>query len=307
MDLNTIAIFSQVVECGSFTQAAEALDLTKSTVSRKVAELEQHLGVRLITRSTRSLTLTPEGETFYQSCMQMLEIMGQAELEVTANQDLIRGRLNVVMPVEVGQQVFGPYINEFLKLYPNVTVHLELTNREVDIIGEGIDLYTQVGEVSDSSMVARTFYSSKRVMAASPYYLAQNGQIISPDDLKAPHYQVKIYNKAVKLPNWHLMQADNEVSIDLPYRLRVNTITASLMACLDGLGIALLPEFLCREHFASGKLVHLLPDWEMPEAPISFVYPQRKLLPKRLRVFIDYLIERFEQRDTTNMMRDKPE
>lgn len=103
------------------------------------------------------------------------------------------------------------------------------------------------------------------------------------------------------------MQADNEVSIDLPYRLRVNTITASLMACLDGLGIALLPEFLCREHFASGKLVHLLPDWEMPEAPISFVYPQRKLLPKRLRVFIDYLIERFEQRDTTNMMREKPE
>ncbi|MGF1728757.1 LysR substrate-binding domain-containing protein [Photobacterium kasasachensis] len=301
MDLNTVAIFSQVVECGSFTQAAEMLDLTKSTVSRKVAELEQHLGVRLITRSTRSLTLTPEGEAFYQSCLQMLEILGQAELEVTANQDLIRGRLNVVMPVELGQKVFGPYINDFLKLYPNVTVHFELTNREVDIIGEGIDLYAQVGEVSDSSMVARPFYTTKRVMAASPDYLAQYGPITTPADLKAPHQQVKIYNKAVKMPNWHLMQADNEIYIDLPYRLRVNTITASLMACLDGLGVAMLPEFLCREHFAAGRLVQLLPDWEMPHAPISFVYPQRKLLPKRLRIFIDYLIERFE-RDLENML-----
>ncbi|OLQ75424.1 LysR family transcriptional regulator [Photobacterium proteolyticum] len=301
MDLNTVAIFSQVVECGSFTQAAETLDLTKSTVSRKVAELEHHLGVRLITRSTRSLTLTPEGEAFYQSCQQMLEILGQAELEVTANQDLIRGRLNVVMPVELGQKVFGPYINEFLKLYPNVTVHFELTNREVDIIGEGIDLYAQVGEVSDSSMVARPFYTTTRVMAASPEYLAQYGTIMTPADLKAPHHQVKIYNKAVKMPNWHLMQADNEVYIDLPYRLRVNSITSSLMACLDGLGVAMLPEFLCREHFASGKLVQLLPDWEMPYAPISFVYPQRKLIPKRLRVFIDYLIERFE-RDLENML-----
>ncbi|MCW8328812.1 LysR family transcriptional regulator [Photobacterium sp. SDRW27] len=298
MDLNTIAIFSQVVECGSFTQAAEALDLTKSTVSRKVAELEQHLGVRLITRSTRNLTLTPEGETFYQSCMQMLEIMEQAELEVTANQDLIRGRLNVVMPVELGQQVLGQYIHDFLKLYPNVTIHLELSNREVDIIGEGIDLYAQVGEVSDSSMVARQFHTSRRAMVASPQYLEQYGEIRTPADLKPPHHQVKVYNKAVKLPNWHLMQAGEEVYIDLPYKLRVNSITSSLMACLDGLGIALLPEFICREHFASGRLVHLLPHWEMPMVPVSFVYPQRKLIPKRLRVLIDYLIERFEQRVT---------
>ncbi|WP_299018493.1 LysR family transcriptional regulator [uncultured Photobacterium sp.] len=296
MDLNTVAIFSQVVECGSFTQAAESLDMTKSTVSRKVADLEQHLGVRLITRSTRNLTLTPEGEIFYQSCVQMLEIMSQAELQVTANQDLVRGRLNVVMPVELGQQVMGQYIHDFLKLYPNVSIHLELTNREVDIIGEGIDLYAQVGDVSDSSMVARPFHNSRRVMVASPRYLEQYGQITTPEDLKPPHHQVKIYNKAVKVPRWQLMQDENEVFIDLPYQLRVNTITSSLMACLDGLGIAILPEFLCREHLASGQLVQLLPDWDMPMVPVSFVYPQRKLIPKRLRVLIDYLINRFEQR-----------
>lgn len=299
MDLNSIAIFAQVVECGSFTQAAEALDLTKSTVSRKVADLEQHLGVRLLTRSTRHLVLTPEGENYYQSCSQMLEIMEQAELEVTANQDLIRGRINVVMPVEMGQQVMGGYIHDFLKLYPNVTIHLELSNREVDIIAEGIDLYAQVGEVSDSSMVARQFHISRRVMVASPQYLEQYGEIHTPADLKPPHHQVRVYNKAVKLPNWQLARDGEEVTVELPYKLRVNSITSSLMACVDGLGIALLPEFICREHFAAGRLVRLLPEWEVPTAPVSFVYPQRKLIPKRLRVLIDYLIERFEQRETT--------
>lgn len=298
MDLNSVAIFAQVVEGGSFTQAADMLDLTKSTVSRKVADLEQHLGVRLITRSTRSLVLTPEGERFYQSCVQMLEIMSQAELEVTANQDLIRGRLNVVMPVELGHQVMGQFINDFIKLYPNVLVHLELTNREVDIIGEGIDLYAQVGEMDDSTLVSRQLTESVRVLAASPAYLEQYGQIQTPADLKPPHHQVKVYNKAVKLPNWHLMEDNgNTIIIDLPYKLRVNTITSSLSACLDGLGVAILPEFICREYFASGKLVCLLPDWNMPAVPVSLVYPQRKLLPKRLRVFIDYLVERFEQRD----------
>ncbi|ELR65913.1 transcriptional regulator, LysR family [Photobacterium marinum] len=304
MDLNAIAIFSQVIECGSFTQAAESLDMTKSTVSRKVAELEEHLGVRLITRSTRNLTLTPEGENFYHSCTQMLEIMEQAELEVTANQDLVRGRLNVVMPVELGQLVMAEYIHDFLKMYPNVSVHLELTSREVDIIGEGVDLYAQVGEVSDSSMIARQFHTSRRYMVASPEYLEEFGKIHSPEDLKSPHHQVKIHNKSVKVPPWHLVQGEEEFTIDLPYQLRVNTITSSLMACLDGLGIAILPEFLCREHFASGRLVHLLPEWDMPSVPISFVYPQRKLIPKRLRLLIDYLIDNFEQRSSRAIKKD---
>ncbi|GAL04501.1 transcriptional regulator LysR family homolog 4 [Photobacterium aphoticum] len=208
--------FSQVVDSGSFTQAAENLELTKSTVSRKVAELEQHLGVRLITRSTRSLVLTQEGETFYQSCTQMLEIMSQAELEVSANQDLIRGRLNVVMPVELGHQVLGPTINAFLKAYPNVTIHLELTNRDVDVIGEGIDLYAQVGEVEDSSLVSRPLTASRRVLVASPAYLEQYGMVNSPADLVPPHHQIKVHNTAVKLPQWHFIQSGDLVSLDLP-------------------------------------------------------------------------------------------
>ncbi|OAN11001.1 LysR family transcriptional regulator [Photobacterium jeanii] len=295
MDLNSAAMFAQVVDCGSFTQAAEALDMTKSTVSRKVAELEKHLGVRLITRSTRQLTLTQEGENFYRSCSEMLEIMSQAELEVSANQDLIRGRLNIAMPVELGQKVLGKYINAFLKEYPQVTINLELTNRDVDLIADGIDVYAQVGPVNDSSMVARPFHESKRIIVASPEYLVQNGHIHHPSDLVSPHHQVKVSN-VVKLPYWELTQDEQQEIVNLPYRLRVNTITSALMAVVDGLGIAMLPEFICRQHIEEGRLVRILPDWELPTVAVSFIYPQRQLIPKRLRVFIDYMIERFEQR-----------
>ncbi|MEZ9117319.1 LysR family transcriptional regulator [Vibrio cyclitrophicus] len=297
MDLNAVTVFTQVVDCGSFTQAAETLNMTKSTVSRKLAELEQHLGVRLITRSTRSLLLTPEGERFYQSSIQMHEIMSQAELEVSANQDLIRGPLNVVLPVELGHQVLAKYIHSFLKEHPNVTLNLELTNREVDIISEGIDLYAQIGELVDSSLVSRYLTTSKRVLVASPEYLEQFGDIKTPTDLKSPFRLIEVVNKAARLPKWHLQLEDGEsILIELPCQLRVNTITACLTACVDGLGIAVLPEFICRDHFQTGKLVRLLSEYDMPEVSVSLVYADRQLMPKRKKVFIDYLLTAFQNR-----------
>ncbi|MCK8085253.1 LysR family transcriptional regulator [Vibrio sp. 1CM8B] len=297
MDLNAVTVFTQVVDCGSFTHAAEALNMTKSTVSRKLDELEQHLGVRLITRSTRSLVLTPEGERFYQSSMQMQEIMNQAELEVSANQDLIRGQLNVVLPVELGHQVLAKYIHSFLKEHPSVTLNLELSNREVDIIAEGIDLYAQIGELVDSSLVSRYLTTSKRVLAASPEYLEQFDEISSPNDLKPPFRMIEVVNKAARLPKWHLqLEGGESILIDLPCQLRVNTITACLTACVDGLGLAVLPEFICREHFKTGKLIRLLPEYEMPEVSVSLVYADRQLMPKRKKVFIDYLLTAFQNR-----------
>lgn len=297
MDLNAVSVFTQVVDCGSFTHAAEVLNMTKSTVSRKLAELEEHLGVRLITRSTRSLVLTPEGEQFYQSSIQMLEIMNQAEIQVSASQDLVRGKLNVVLPVELGHQVLASDIHGFLKAYPHVTMHLELTNREVDVIGEGVDLYAQIGELVDSSLVSRYLTTSSRVLVASSLYLAQFGHVDTHHDLTSPHKMIEVFNKAARLPKWHLQLTDGEsVQIDLPYQLRVNTISACLTACIDGLGIAVLPEFICREHIQAGRLIRLLPDYNMPEVSVSLVYAERKLMPKRKKVFIDYLLAAFQQR-----------
>ncbi|MDN3610476.1 LysR family transcriptional regulator [Vibrio ostreicida] len=296
MDLNAITVFVQVVECSSFTHAAEALSMTKSTVSRKLSELEQHLGVRLITRSTRSLVLTPEGERFYQSSLHALESLNQAELEVSAHQDLVRGPLKVVLPVELGHQVLSGYIHQFLQQYPNVTMNLELTNREVDIIAEGIDLYAQIGELGDSNLISRHLTFSERALVASPDYLEKFGEIKHHQDLKLPHQLIEIVNKAARLPQWHL-QRDGEVphQLNLPHQLRVNTITACLKACLDGLGIAVLPEFICTEHFHSGQLVRLLPDYAMPDVEVSLVYADRQLMPQRKKRFIDHLLNAFQQ------------
>ncbi|MGF1778333.1 LysR substrate-binding domain-containing protein [Vibrio nomapromontoriensis] len=304
MDLNAVSVFTQVVDCGSFTHAAELLNMTKSTVSRKLAELEEHLGVRLITRSTRSLVLTPEGEQFYQSSVQMLEIMNQAEIQVSSSQDLVRGKLNVVLPVELGHQVLASYIHGFLKAYPHVTMHLELTNREVDVIGEGVDLYAQIGELVDSSLVSRYLTTSSRVLVASPQYLAQFGQVSTHQDLTSPHKMIEVFNKAARLPKWHLqLEGGESVQIDLPYQLRVNTISACLTACIDGLGMAVLPEFICREHIQAGRLISLLPDYKMPEVSVSLVYAERKLMPKRKKVFIDYLLTAFQQREDEGVSR----
>ena len=293
MDLNNITILNQVIDSGSFTQAATNLGMTKSTVSRKLAELEEHLGVKLITRSTRKLGLTQEGEIFYQASVKVLDIMQQTELELTANQNLIRGHLNLAMPVEIGHSVMSDYINSFLIRYPEVSINVEMTNREVDIIGDSIDLYVQIGEINDSSLVARTIDFSERVIVASPNYLKTYGNIISPEDLQAPHHQIKVVN-AVKVPNLYFNQVDKAIRVNLPYRLKVNTITACKSACLSGLGIASLPEFLCREHIKNGELIQILPDWDLPKAAISLVFPQNKLLPKRLRAFIDHVLELFE-------------
>jgi len=297
MDLNAVNIFIQVIECGSFTEAAQVLKITKSTVSRKLSELEEHLGVRLITRSTRSMILTPEGELFYQSGIRMLEVMDKAELELSANQDLIRGPIKVVMPFEVGQLVVGPLINQFLRLYPHVNVHLELTNRDVDVIAEGIDIYAQIGELEDSNLVSRYTGVSKRILVASPEYLAEFGMINEMEDLKPPHKIINIDNKAIKKAKWYLQAEDGTIArLNLSSQLTTNTTTACCNACIDGLGLAIMPMFFCDEHIKTGKLVHLLPELKAPDVPVSLIYAERKLMPKRKKLLIDYLVEQLHNR-----------
>lgn len=302
MDLNAVAIFAQVVESGSFTLAADNLNLTKSTVSRKVLELEHQLGVKLLVRSTRHLATTAEGQTFYQSCVEMLSIMESAEQAITETQTSIRGHINIAMPIELGHQMLMPYIDAFLLRYPDVTINLELTNREIDLISDGIDLHCQIGDPKPSTNVARRFYSSKQQIVASPSYLVAHPDILHPHDLRTHHKQVKLLRPQLE-PIWLLTnntQPNNqtsEVAVELPYQLSVNTITSALTATLDGLGICILPEFLCRPLIESGQLIQILPDWSSPMVGISFVYPERKLMPKRLRALLDFLLEELSQRD----------
>ncbi|MEC6814558.1 LysR substrate-binding domain-containing protein [Photobacterium toruni] len=287
-DLNTIAIFTRVVERQSFTQAAAELELTKSTVSRKIAELERYLGIRLLTRSTRQLVLTAEGDTFYRSCSHILEVLEQSELEVTASHDLICGTLKIVMPVEVGKGFIGDCVKAFMMLHPNLKMHIELSNRKVDLIKEGYDVMIQIGEIEDSSLIVRTFHYSTRVLVASPQYIEQYGLPQNLADLKAPHHQIRMSSN-IRTGNKNVLEG-------LPYRFKVNTLSAALDICLDGFGITYIPEFLCRNLIEEGRLIHILPSLYASQVPIpvSFIYPERDLMPRRLRAFIDFTISRFQ-------------
>ena len=287
-DLNTIAIFTRVVERQSFTQAAAELELTKSTVSRKIAELERYLGIRLLTRSTRQLVLTAEGDTFYRSCSHILEVLEQSELEVTASHDLICGTLKIVMPVEVGKGFIGDCVKAFMMLHPNLKMHIELSNRKVDLIKEGYDVMIQIGEIEDSSLIVRTFHYSTRVLVASPQYIEQYGLPQNLADLKAPHHQIRMSSN-IRTGNKNVLEG-------LPYRFKVNTLSAALDICLDGFGITYIPEFLCRNLIEEGRLIHILPSLYASQVPIpvSFIYPERDLMPRRLRAFIDFTITRFQ-------------
>lgn len=296
MDLNAVAIFAKVVESGSFTLASESLKLTKSTVSRKVLELENQLGVKLLVRTTRHLATTAEGQTFYQSCSEMLSIMESAEQEICESQSTIRGHINIAMPIELGHQMLMPYIDAFLLRYPEVTINLDLTNRHIDLIADGVDLHCQIGEPKLSNNVARLFYSSNQQLVASPNYLKQHPKIHHPHDLRTNHKRVKLSRPQLE-SLWMFSNGEQQITVELPHQLSVNTITSSLTATIDGLGVSVLPEYLCRPHIQSGKLTRLLPEWLIPTVGISFVYPERKLMPKRLRVLLDFLLSELSQRD----------
>ena len=183
MDLNAALILVRIVDKGSFTAAAQELGMTKATVSRRIAELEQHLGVRLLYRSTRQLTLTEAGEQYYLRCSKAVEELAQAELMLSASQQEVTGTLKLAVPIETGQLVVGRLVAHFLQAYPGLRVDLELTNRIVDPISEGLDAIVRIGDMSDSSLAARRLWSTGRLLCASPEYLARCGVPQTPSDL----------------------------------------------------------------------------------------------------------------------------
>ena len=288
MDLNAALILVRIVDKGSFTAAARELGMTKATVSRRIAELEQRLGVRLLYRSTRQLTLTEAGEQYYLRCSKAVEELTQAELMLSASQQEVTGTLKLAVPIETGQLVVGRLVANFLQAYPGLQVELELTNRVVDPINEGLDAIVRIGDMSDSNLAARRLWSSDRVLCASPAYLARSPAIVRPEDLLL-HERVAV-SSGLLASHWCFAADGREVLVDPPSRFRVNNITCAREAAKAGLGIVSLPAMLCQEDLASGELISLLPQWQQPRVPIYLLFPERRLMPRKLRVFIDFLV-----------------
>lgn len=289
MDLNAALILVRIVDKGSFTAAAQELGMTKAMVSRRIAELERRLGVRLLYRSTRQLTLTEEGEQYYQRCSKAVDALTEAELMLSARQQEVTGTLKLAVPIETGQLVVGRMVAKFLQRYPAMQVELELTNRILDPISEGLDAVVRVGDMSNSNLAARRLWSTERLLCASPDYLARSPAIARPEDLLR-HERVAV-SSGFLASHWCFERDGREVLVDPPSRFRVNNITCAREAAKAGLGVASLPAMLCLEELERGELVSLLPEWQQSRVPIYLLFPERRLMPRKLRAFIDFMVE----------------
>ncbi|MDX1299187.1 MAG: LysR family transcriptional regulator [Pseudomonas sp.] len=283
MGLDDALIFTRVVECHSFTLAAQGLGMQKSTVSRRIALLEERLGVRLLNRTTRKLRLTEVGQAYYERCRQIMLDFAEAEQAVMQLQQEPSGLLRITAPIEFGQLFLGRVLGDFMRLYPHISAEVELTSRHVDPVEEGVDIAILVGQPQDSTLIARKVFETSRRLYASPGYLALHGTPQRVGELHA--------HRAIVLPNdssryWPLLGE----SIACQRILACNNITFAREAALAGAGIAGLPIMISALAVAEGRLVELLPEASLPVGELYAVYPSRRFQAMKVKTFLDFLM-----------------
>nr|WP_064248115.1 LysR family transcriptional regulator [Rhizobium leguminosarum]OAP93855.1 LysR family transcriptional regulator [Rhizobium leguminosarum] len=286
-DLNDIAVFVKVAQYGSFSRAAHSLGMPISTVSRKVTSLEEQLGVTLIQRTTRKLSLTAQGLAYYDRCSEPLIHLLDAEQTLTETQRKPDGLLKISVPVIFGQEVFYEFISSFLKTYPNIQIDLFVTNLFLDLIAENIDLGIRFGELKDSTIVAQRLGKSVRYLVAAPDYLRGRVLPLKPEDLKS--HQCVLLNGRNGEAEWHLVSGRKSVRLHVSGPVSSRDFDAVSAFTYRGHGIGLLPSTYCDEQIRRGELLRLLADWSSEEIFVHAVYPTRRFLPSRLQVFLEAL------------------
>ncbi len=290
--LEEMRTFVGVVEAGSITGAAERLEIAKSAVSRRLADLEERLSVQLLRRTTRRLDLTDTGRSFYERCLRILADVEEAELAVSQEHANLRGRLRVAVPLSFGLNHLGPAIDAFLRTHAGIEFDLDLNDRQVDLLAEGFDLAVRIAELEDSTLIARRLAPVRHVVCASPAYLAEHGTPHSPPDLA--EHDCLIYANAPNPGLWAYTDPDGRKdSVQVRARLRANNGDCLRQAAEDGHGIVLEPSFILYRSIEEGKLLPILTDFQWPTIYAHSVYPRTRHLSRRVRAFVDFLAERF--------------
>jgi DNA-binding transcriptional LysR family regulator len=289
--LQEMAVFSKVVAAGSLSAAARELGLSPALVSRRLAALESRLGVRLINRTTRSLNLTVEGTRYYDACTRVLADIAEADAEVSAGRVQAQGVLKVALPASFGHQHVAPLMPRFAGLYPKVQLALSLSDRAVDVMAEGFDVGVCIADLDDSSLAARRLAPNRRVVCASPAYLAAHGAPRTPEDLSKHNCLITRDFTS----NWDYKAPDGRPgSMRVRGRYACDNWEVLREWALAGLGIALKSTWDVYRQLADGSLVALLPRYTFhSDVAIYAVYPHRRLLPAKTRVFIEFLAQSF--------------
>ena len=289
--LTSIKAFTRVVQHGSFAAAARELRLSRSAVSKYVIDLEQALGVQLLVRTTRSASPTENGQAYYERCVAILADLEEADLAVTRLQAEPRGMLRVNAPMSFGTLHLGAAIADFMKKYPALHIQLILSDQQIDPVQEGFDVTLRIAELASSSLVARKIAPARRVICAAPAYLAQRGTPQHPNDLR--DHDCLAYGHLATGNQWKLTGTDGNHWIRIPWTLCSNNAEVLCAAAVRGQGIALLPTFIAGADLQEGSLRSILTDYAAPEISIYAIYPETRHLSVKVRVFIDFLIDRF--------------
>ena len=282
--------FAAVVDGGSFVKASDALEMSKPTVSRYVADLEQRLGVRLLQRTTRKLSLTEEGRSFYTRCKAVLADLDAAEEEVTSRSVAAKGLIKLNVPVSFGLLELAPLWPVFMARYPEVELDITLADRVVDLVEEGYDLAVRIARLPNSSLVSRKLASTRMVLCASPAYLRKHGRPRHPQELAS--HAVLSYSLLATGDQWEFDGPDGKIMAGVKPILRTNSGDTCIAAARKHRGIIFQPSFMVSEDLRNGTLVELMPQFRSVEFGIYAVYPTRQHVSPKVRVMIDFLAEK---------------
>jgi DNA-binding transcriptional LysR family regulator len=290
--LENMETFVRVVETGGISAAADNLNIAKSAVSRRLKELESHLGVELFHRTTRKMNLTDTGRAYYQDCVRILDEILETELTASEAHGTLQGNLKVALPSTFGLMHIGPAIDEFLQMHPQIKFDLDFNDREVDLMQEGFDLAIRIAHLSDSSLIARQIAPIQSVICASPAYLERMGTPQTLDELI--DHQCLVYSLIRDFEYWHLIDPEGQkIRTKLQPYLKASSGEFLLNAAAKGHGIVLLPTFIAHREIDRGSLISLFSDYRFPQMNAYTIYPQTRHLSQRVRTFVDFLAERF--------------
>lgn len=285
--LLSMSVFRRVVETGNFSEVARELELSQPTVSKHVASLEKRLNVKLLNRSTRSLSLTDVGKQYYERCVYILDELRETESTLSNQQTQPAGTLRINTPITFGELNIVPHMWQFLSDYPDLKVDLIMDDHYVDLVKDGVDMAIRVGPMSDSSLVSTKIGDSPRVTVASPEYLAENGEPVTVADLKK--HNCIVYMLLTTLNEWHFNGPSGNESVRVSGRFSSNNPRAIQQAILSGQGIAVTPMWLMEKSIKEGKVIPILEEYLPTPLEIHAVYPDRRFVPAKVSYFIDYI------------------
>ncbi|WP_367606738.1 LysR family transcriptional regulator [Legionella sp. W05-934-2] len=297
MDLNDMYYFYMVVEHGSFTKASIDLGINKSILSRRISRLEKNLQVKLLYRSTRTLSLTEPGHKFYQHCQSIVAESKAACKTILKVREQPAGRLRVSCPALFSQFHFGQYIIDFMRLYPEIQINLIATERFVDLNQEGVDvaLRYQTQPLADSSLIAINLGPSEHILVASPEYQKYNPPILTPADLSDAKTLFKTRSDGVL--QWSIKNHKSSEQLVIPLNPKIQSDEWLILkrGALAGLGVTVMPQKYCQTELDAGELIHLLPEWSVPTATLYLIYPSKHYMIPAVRHFIDFMSERLRE------------